>query len=78
MVQVVGQNPNFSASCRNCGAQLAFTRKDIRAGSDRDQEGDRNSLITCPQCRRPVDVTPKVGRVDAHTAAEQDRTDDDY
>lgn len=76
MVQVVGQNPSFNTSCTNCGAQLAFTRKDVRAGSNRDQEGDRNSLITCPQCSCSVDVTSKVGRVDARTAAEQDRADD--
>jgi|GEM_PF-5015568 len=76
MVKVVGRNPNFSASCGNCGAQLEFTRTDVRAGSNSDDEGDRNSLITCPQCRRSIDVTSKVGRVDARKAAEQDRADD--
>lgn len=77
MVEIVGQDNRFEKSCGNCGAKLRFQKSDVRAGERLPHShDDHKSVITCPQCRRPVDVTTPYGPSSAETYARQQR--DDY
>ncbi|MGD8373927.1 MAG: hypothetical protein PVI21_03660 [Candidatus Woesebacteria bacterium] len=62
MVKVVGGG--FRATCANCGSSLEFTQDDTRAGEHmaNNPEQEYYTVITCPRCRRAVDVTSVVGR----------------
>ena len=80
MVEVTGQNKRFETNCPNCGAGLRFKKSDVRVGEELKgySEFDRyhKSLITCPQCKQPVDVTGSYGTSSEEAYYEQQRNED--
>ena len=67
----------FRKRCSNCGDELQFTRSDVRVGAaiQGSEDRDHKSVITCPTCRRPVDVTSVVGAKTYEEAQAQDWDD---
>lgn len=79
MPQLIGQDPNYMATCGNCGARFTFRRDELRAGAEKPNSPDRDhyTVVPCPQCRQAVDVTSKTYSTSYETARQQQR-DDDY
>ena len=78
MVDVVGQNPNFTTECGRCGRQLQFTRDDVKPG-DRLGDGEYAKVIFCPGCGKKISVTMQMGTFDAQEVEKirrQDLNDD--
>lgn len=75
MVQIIGQNPDFQAECRNCGTQFTFTKADVRPGQQIDHD-DYAGIVYCPgeKCGKPVGVQQTLG---AEQVAKL-RRDEDY
>ncbi|HJP80782.1 MAG TPA: hypothetical protein VJ841_00090 [Candidatus Saccharimonadales bacterium] len=67
----------YKKRCGNCNEKLQFTRSDVRAGAEiqGSEDRDHKSVITCPSCHRPVDVTSVVGSTSYETAQAQDWDD---
>lgn len=80
MPEVIGQNPKNEVDCKNCGSKLRFERREVRAGKQKEHSPDRDhrSVITCPTCRQPVDVTDKVGPTSHEQAQREQRLYDEY
>ena len=79
MPEIIGRNPKNEAECSNCGTQMTFQNNEVRAGErmPNSPDQDHRSVITCPNCRKAVDVTSKVGATSYESAAKQQR-DEDY
>lgn len=62
MVKVISTVPHPSvvkqAICKNCGAVLEYTPKDIQSHTYKDYDGstDTDYFITCPPCGERVHV----------------------
>ncbi|HKX73095.1 MAG TPA: hypothetical protein VJM32_03725 [Candidatus Saccharimonadales bacterium] len=81
MPEIIGQDPKRKARCNNCGSELSFRLDEVKAGDPipHDDEGEHHSVITCPKCRKSVNVTAQVGPATAQQVKQaRDRDYDDY
>lgn len=78
MPEVIGRDPKHEVKCQNCGAKLRFRLDEVKAGEQRPHSPDRDhsSVITCPDCRKTIDVTLQVGATSYEQAAKQRRYED--
>jgi hypothetical protein len=77
MPEIIGRSSNRQAHCDNCGADMIFRKTEVKAGARivGSEDSDHKSVVICPSCKRPVDVTGKVGTTTAQQAAREDRDD---
>lgn len=63
MPKIIGSNSNREAECTECGTKMSFLASEVRAGAEiQGSDGDDfRSVISCPQCHKPVDVTTQYG-----------------
>lgn len=58
MATIISRNPDFQKKCSNCGVTFSYTRSETRVGQrvPHDPEGDYYSVVTCPGCKKAVNV----------------------
>lgn len=74
MPEIIGQSSDRQATCGECGAKMKFKKSEVRVGEQINHD-DCKSVITCPQCHKPIDVTSKVGRSSIESKRAQDQED---